>query len=197
VTEVSYKNSQQKTLLEKSRLIGEHNLDNVALAVELAQQLKLPASSIERLLNFAGLAHRLETVGLFNNILYINDSKATAMDSVLVATQAALSKVNHESTLHLLLGGKDKNLPWEQLSILGTHKNIEFVFFGQCGELAQAKSNLTGKYYPKLEQAVRFVQSHAHAGDVVLLSPGGTSLDEFKNFEDRGNFFKDLVSKVR
>ena len=68
-----------------------------------------------------------------------------------------------------------------------------FVFFGACGELAREKSGLEGEYFNKLGSAVNFCQQRARPGDVVLLSPGGTSLDEFKNFEERGDFFKTLV----
>ena len=117
------------------------------------------------------------------------------MDSVLVATQAALTKTAKNKTLFLLLGGKDKNLPWQELNILSQHSNISFIFFGQCGEMAQLKSQLVGALYTKLGDAVKYVFNHLQPGDVVLLSPGGTSLDEFKNFEDRGNYFKALIQE--
>ena len=147
------------------------------------------------MISYKGLNHRLETVGYFNGILYINDSKATAMDSVLVATRAALTKVNSDKNLYLLLGGKDKNLPWSELNILKLIPNLKILFFGQCGETAKIKSELAGNYYSKLGLALDAVFKLVKTGDVVLLSPGGTSLDEFKNFEDRGNIFKELVIK--
>jgi UDP-N-acetylmuramoylalanine--D-glutamate ligase len=64
---------------------------------------------------------------------------------------------------------------------------------GACGELAREKSQLNGEYFTHLGSAINYCQKRAQSGDVVLLSPGGTSLDEFKNFEERGDFFKTLV----
>lgn len=184
-----------KNLTETPTLIGDHNLDNVAVALTLANLLHLSETAKKKLLQFSGLSHRLETVGRFNETLFINDSKATAMDSVLVATQAALTQVSKGSRLHLLLGGKDKNLPWEDLKILEKENNINFLFFGHCGELAKTKSQLNGYVFPQLGLALQAVFSLVQKGDVVLLSPGGTSLDEFKNFEERGNYFKEIVKK--
>jgi UDP-N-acetylmuramoylalanine--D-glutamate ligase len=192
---VSYQKSNEKSYLEKSQLIGEHNLDNLAIALKLAQHLHLSVKALNAMVEFKGLYHRLETVGTFNGNLFINDSKATAMDSVLVATQAALTKTAKNRKLYLLLGGKDKNLPWEELNVLSKNTNITFIFFGHCGEIAQLKSQLVGALYKKLGDALKHVFASAQPGDVVLLSPGGTSLDEFKNFEDRGQFFKNQVQE--
>lgn len=185
-----------KELLEKSKLLGKHNSDNVALALKITEELHLKPSSVEALLNYSGLAHRLEIVGEYNQVLYINDSKATAMDSVLVAASAANEKLKLNKTLHLLLGGKDKNLPWEDLNILKTNPQIKFIFFGECREIAFKKSQLPGELFPQLSMALEKVISTVQPGDIVLLSPGGTSLDEFKNFEDRGNYFKNLINKM-
>lgn len=190
---INYKTSTEKPFLEKSALIGEHNLDNLALAYELAQLLKLSSAAQQSMLQFKGLNHRLETVGVFNQNLFINDSKATAMDSVLVAMHAALSKVEPGGKLYLLLGGKDKNLPWEDLKVLASEKNIEFLFFGQCALIAQAKSGLPGLIFEKLEKALATLLPRMTSKNVILLSPGGTSLDEFNNFEERGNFFKKTI----
>jgi len=176
-------------------LIGKHNLENYFLALSLAQLCKLSPAAIEAMKKFKGLAHRLETVEQFNGILFINDSKATAMDSVLVATQAAMDKVKADAQLYLLLGGKDKNLPWEQLNVLKKNPQVQTIFFGQCGDLAHSKSGLDGAVFSRLAEALNFVFAKAKQGDVVLLSPGGTSLDEFKNFEERGHFFKETVKK--
>ena len=192
---VSYQKSNDKAFIEKSQLIGEHNLDNLAVALRLAKHLKLSPLALEAMTQFKGLSHRLETVGVINGNLYINDSKATSMDSVLVATQAALTKTAKTKTLFLLLGGKDKNLPWYELNQLSQHANISFIFFGQCGEVAQLRSQLVGALYTKLGDAVKSIFKNIQPDDVVLLSPGGTSLDEFKNFEERGNYFKDLVNQ--
>lgn len=180
---------------QKINLIGKHNLENYFVAATLAEKCGWNLKSFQAMQEFRGLAHRLETVGVYNGILFINDSKATAMDSVLVAVGAALEQTKNDSQLFLLLGGKDKNLPWEQLQVLVTHKNIQIIFFGQCGQIAHDKSQLHGTIFNKLSDGLSHIFQNARSSDVVLLSPGGTSLDEFKNFEERGNIFKQIVTE--
>lgn len=182
--------------LEEAQLIGQHNQDNLALAATLARLAGWSTSAISGMKDFRGLAHRLEAVGTYNGIRYINDSKATAMDSVLIATAAAHDTLPSSGRLWLLLGGRDKNLPWSDLQTLSALKDIEFVFFGECRETAQRKSGLKGSTFPKLGEALEFILSQARAKDTVLLSPGGTSLDEFKSFEDRGNYFKSRILQL-
>lgn len=181
--------------LEEAQLIGQHNQDNLALAASLALAAEWPSVSIEGMKSFKGLAHRLENVGTFKGIRFINDSKATAMDSVLIAATAAYDTLNTTGKLIILLGGRDKNLPWQDLIPLKTFKRVEFVFFGECREVAQHKSLLPGKSFINLKEGLSYVFSVSKVNDTVLLSPGGTSLDEFKSFEDRGNFFKNNVQE--
>lgn len=181
--------------LENAFLIGQHNQDNLALAASLATMAQWPASAIEGIKSFKGLFHRLENVGTINGIRFINDSKATAMDSVLIAATAAYDTLASSGKLILLLGGRDKNLPWQDLIPLKNFKEIKFVFFGECRGAAQSKSLLPGSSFSTLKEAIPYVFSVAKTNDTVLLSPGGTSLDEFKSFEDRGNFFKEQIKK--
>ncbi len=192
---VSAKFFVNKELLAKLALIGSHNKDNFAVAAEVAQLAGWPESVFLPMAHYVGLSHRLEFAGEANGAKYINDSKATAMDSVAVATQGCLESLALDKKLYLLLGGKDKNLPWEQLSIFTDYARIHCVFFGACGPIAQGKSALKGPYFEKLGQALEYCYQQATSGDTVLLSPGGTSLDEFKNFEVRGEFFKDFVTQ--
>lgn len=180
-------------LLSTVLLIGSHNKDNFSLAAEVAHLCEWTPESMKAMAQFRGLKHRLEYVAELNGVKYINDSKATAMESVLVAVTGCIEDLAENKALYLLLGGKDKNLPWQQLSLLKKNKNIQPVFFGACGKLAREKSGLQGDYFENLGYAIEFCQNKAITGDVVLLSPGGTSLDEFKNFEERGDFFKRLV----
>lgn len=181
--------------LKKAQLIGQHNQDNLALASSLALAAGWPSSAIEGMKSFKGLFHRLENMGNFKGIRFINDSKATAMDSVLIAAAAAYETLNESGKLILLLGGRDKNLPWQDLLPLKNFKETEFVFFGECREIAKSKSNLPGNSFVSLLEALNYAFSEAKTHDTVLLSPGGTSLDEFKSFEDRGNFFKNKVEE--
>jgi UDP-N-acetylmuramoylalanine--D-glutamate ligase len=183
----------KKELTEKPALVGSHNMDNLALAFAAAKFLSWPAESFKAMLQFPGLSHRLENCGKRNGILFLNDSKATSIDSVMQALQS----VRHEypdNKLHLLLGGKDKNLPWENLKPLEKTKNISISFFGQVAPVAQQKSTLAGPQYARLADCLSALKPQLNAGDIVLLSPGGTSWDEFKNFEERGDFFKKWIS---
>ncbi len=181
--------------LHDAQLIGKHNQDNLALATAIALEAGWPKKAIEGMTEFKGLAHRLENLGYVNGIRFIDDSKATAMDSVIIAAQAAHETLQHGGRLHILLGGKDKNLPWEQLKNLANLQDTVFVFFGECAGLAQSKSTLPGTQYSTLKTALDEVLKLAKSPDTVLLSPGGTSFDEFKSFEDRGDFFKRVVSE--
>lgn len=177
---------------EDAKLIGNHNKQNLALAFSTADFLKWPDSSLEAMKNYCGLEHRIEFVNSKNGIQYINDSKATTIESVLAAVDACLPLVSADGLLHLFVGGRDKNLPWAELGQLRKRSKIVYHFFGECGQLAQGKSGLHGSISVTLKTLTSTF--HAKSGDVVLLSPGGSSLDEFKNFEDRGDFFKKWAS---
>lgn len=181
-------------LLNKIKLLGAHNKDNFCVAYELVKATGLSEKAITAMCEFTGLAHRIEFVAEHKQVTYINDSKATAMDSVLVAVQAAQEKAGSTGLVYSLLGGKDKNLPWEDLQLLANEKQVHPIFFGACGELAREKMKMMDRpYFAKLNEALDTVFKKTKAHDVILLSPGGTSLDEFKNFEERGNFFKEKV----
>lgn len=181
--------------LNDAQLIGQHNQDNLALASSLALAAGWPIKSIDGIKSFKGLAHRLENVGTHRGVRFINDSKATAMDSVLIAATAAFDTLANSGKLFLLLGGRDKNLPWQDLHSLNSLQGVEFIFFGECREIAQSKSALPGISCATLAEALSHTFSKAKNSDTVLLSPGGTSLDEFKSFEDRGDFFKRRVEE--
>ncbi len=175
------------------KMVGLHNRENLALALSVAEHFKFPKPAITAIENYPGLSHRLELVGEKNGVKFINDSKATTVESVLAAAKSCIESVQSGSKMYLLVGGRDKNLPWENLSALSRFKNIQFLFFGECGALAQAKSGLTGTTFPNLKLALTSAKNESRSGDWIVLSPGGSSLDEFKNFEERGEFFKSLT----
>ena len=136
----------------KARLVGDHNRDNLAIVVALARDLNWPALALEGFLQFTGLPHRLENLGQHAGVLWINDSKATTIESVLQAVRSTTSLT--EQTLHLMLGGKDKNLPWQDLSPLASAKR-KFYFFGEVREKARALSGLPGECFAKLGDAIQ------------------------------------------
>lgn len=177
--------------------VGAHNKDNLSLAAHVGHYFHWPESAMKAMAEFHGLGHRLESCGRRRRVLFINDSKATTMDSVLQAVHSVLPEVGDGKKLHLLLGGKDKNLPWENLQILNNIEKISAHFFGACGELARTKTGLRGPYYPTMKALLQALPTSLSEDDVVLLSPGGTSFDEFKNFEERGNYFKGFVQSMK
>lgn len=175
-------------LLKESSLIGNHNKDNLALAARLLMAIGVP-NPLPGMLSFRGLPHRVEALGVKGGIRWINDSKATTIDSVHQAVKTVLPDLKEGQKLVLLVGGKDKNLPWEELSSLRGLR-VQTVFFGEYGEAAKEKSGLNGAVFPRLGIAIQEALKLCHEGDTLLLSPGGSSLDEFKSFEDRGAFFR-------
>jgi len=179
--------------LNDCALLGAHNLDNIAMAAQIIQLNQWPQEAYQGLKEFPGLPHRVENLGWNQDILYINDSKATTMESVKIAIQSALEALKPNKKLHLLLGGRDKNLPWQELKELSSNPSIQFYFFGECRDQAKKLSQLQGPTFPLMIEAAEAARAKAQPGDGILLSPGGTSLDEFKNFEYRGEVFKSFA----
>ncbi|MEO5667405.1 MAG: UDP-N-acetylmuramoyl-L-alanine--D-glutamate ligase [Bdellovibrionota bacterium] len=182
--------------LDRKALVGEHNSENIAVAAAVMKELGLWNDAVkEALLNFGGLSHRMERIDIgTGKPIFINDSKATALESVLTAVHSVLSDANFKQDasrkLVCLFGGRDKKHPWEKFKELGADAlKLDVVFFGECGEEARSRSGLEGKSYKTLRLAMESLRSRIPANAWVLLSPGGTSLDEFKNFEDRGRSF--------
>lgn len=187
-------------LYKKSPLLGAHNRDNIAMAYQLLKCLGLQHLGPSLAL-FQGLAHRVENCGVINGVQYINDSKATTMESVIQAVATVTERLTEGHKIVLLLGGRDKNLPWQNLSQLkgssgGASPKIQFLFFGEFALKAKALSGLDGPVFDRLAPALEEARKHAQPGDIVLLSPGGSSLDEFGSFEKRGDYFKNLVSQL-
>jgi UDP-N-acetylmuramoylalanine--D-glutamate ligase len=174
------------------KLIGSYNYDNAAVALSLLKYIKVDPACFKAIQNFAGLPHRLELVAEHNQIRYINDSKATAIQSVIESVQAILPLT--QNRIHLLLGGRDKKLDWERLCYLKNHPQIQSYFFGESGLLIKEKTGLEGPIFPSLKMCLQNLSHVTSCGDSVLLSPGGTSLDEFKSFEHRGDEFRKWVN---
>lgn len=177
----------------KSNLVGTHNYDNLSLVMKLSKHLEWPPEAEQGFLAFAGLPHRLENLGRIDGTQWINDSKSTTIESALQAIQSTASLGQTHS--FILIGGRDKNLPWSDL-LAAQDPGRTFVFFGECGGLAKEKSGLSGSVFTTLAQAIDYVWSQDRKDALVLLSPGGTSLDEFKSFEDRGHFFKKKIAEL-
>jgi UDP-N-acetylmuramoylalanine--D-glutamate ligase len=184
--------AQGRQVLEQGRtnLIGPHNAENMLAALAVADLYKIPrAAAIEALCIYKPLPHRLEKVAEIAGVTFLNDSKATNIDALEKALQAMRSPVV------LLAGGKDKGLDFEGLRPLLREKVKAVVLIGQMtGKLLTAWNSAVPCFRAAtLADAVDQTQKLASAGDVVLFSPGCSSFDMFKDFEDRGDQFRALV----
>lgn len=175
------------------RVGGRHNYTNALAALALADAVGIPrAASLAALRQFRGLAHRFELVHERCGVRWINDSKATNVGS----TEAALNGLEVAGTLHLLLGGDGKSADFTPLSPWLQGDRVQLYCFGQDGaQLASLRPD-AATLTETLEQAMRIIGSRVRAGDLVLLSPACASLDQFSNFEVRGDVFTRLAREV-
>ncbi|MBN2472180.1 MAG: UDP-N-acetylmuramoyl-L-alanine--D-glutamate ligase [Anaerolineae bacterium] len=194
-------------VLEKAAipLRGDHNTLNTLAACALAGVAGVrPEAMAEAIRAFHGVAHRMEIVRELGGVTWINDSIATAPERVLAAVRS------YDEPLVLLLGGKDKDLPWEALVRLAVRKARAVVTFGAHGPaiasllreaLAEGVEGRLSvgciQQVVTLDDAVTEAARLAEPGDVVLLSPGGTSYDAYQDFEARGAHFRALVAALQ
>ncbi len=191
---------KNKPLLRRDQihLRGQHNLMNVLAAFAIGYAAGLPMDAMRPATEeFHGVAHRLEFIRERNGAQWYNDSIATAPERTMAAIHS------FSEPLVLLLGGRDKNLPWEELAALVRQRVEHVALFGEAAEkiaaaLDQAKGPLplTLSRCKDLREAVQAAARVAGPGSIVLLSPGGTSFDEFCDFEDRGKAFRKWVSEL-
>jgi len=184
---------------ELIRLRGDHNLLNVLAACAVACAAGFPVESIQAgVRDFNGVEHRLEYVRTWKGVDWYNDSIATAPERTMAAIEA------FDEPLVVLLGGRDKNLPWEKLADLLHNRVDHVIVFGEAaGKILEAVGPLkpgrrlqTISHQPGLEAAVQAAAEIVEPGDVVLLSPGGTSFDEFSDFSIRGEHFRKWVQAL-
>ena len=183
-------------LREKIQLRGDHNVQNVLAAFAIGHAAGLPLDAmLEAVEEFRGVPHRLELVREWNGVRWYNDSIATAPERSMAAIRA------FEEPIVLLLGGRDKDLPWEDLIKLADERVDHIVLFGEAAEKIEktAAGFRSGKRRFSvirtggLQEAVHKAAEIAEPGDVILLAPGGTSFDEFRDFEERGERFRTWV----
>ncbi|MGF6561075.1 UDP-N-acetylmuramoyl-L-alanine--D-glutamate ligase [Erwinia aphidicola] len=178
---------------DEMHLVGKHNYTNALAALALADAVGLPrASSLKALTTFAGLPHRFQLVHERNGVRWINDSKATNVGS----TEAALKGLQVKGKLHLLLGGDGKSADFSALAPYLQGDRIRIWCFGRDGaELAELRPEIAVQT-ETLAEAVQQIKTVLQPGDLVLLSPACASLDQFKNFEQRGDVFAQLAREA-
>ncbi len=183
---------------EEVRLRGDHNLLNVLAACALSAIVGVPVEAMREVIRtFPGVEHRLEFVREWRGVQWYDDSIATAPERVVAALRSF-----HEPIV-LLAGGRDKKLPWEEFAQETVCRVRVLVTFGEAGEMIAGKVEAARRstsgvlesvvQVQTLEEAVEAAARLARPGDVVLLSPGGTSFDAFRDFAHRGERFKELV----
>ena len=183
----------QPTFTVKNRALrGAHNLQNAMAASMMAKLSGIDSAAIQRGLDsYPGLPHRLEFVRELAGVEWVNDSKATNVDSSLVALKAFAGRV------WLIAGGKGKGAPYAPMVAAAKGTVLGVLTIGEDAE-AIGKAFHGFALYPSatLESAVAKARALAKAGDTVLLSPACASYDQFTNFEHRGDSFKALVKAL-
>jgi UDP-N-acetylmuramoylalanine--D-glutamate ligase len=186
---------------------GRHNVANVLAACAVGGVAGATPEAMRQIATaFTGVAHRLELVREREGVRWYNDSIATAPERVIAALKS------FDEPLILLAGGRDKHLPWDEMADLALDKVRHLVLFGEAANLiagqiqaAQVRAAHRGKtdqtlarvhHCRDLEAAVVIANRVAQERDVVLLSPGGTSFDAYRDFEERGRHFRDLVNAL-
>ncbi|MBO5115627.1 MAG: UDP-N-acetylmuramoyl-L-alanine--D-glutamate ligase [Peptococcaceae bacterium] len=174
---------------------GKHNLENAMGAILLGYLSGVSVEDIRQvLMQFQGVAHRLEPVRSYNGVLYVNDSKGTNPDSTIKAIEA------YDNPLVLILGGLNKGSDFAQLAALVKARVRRVVVLGEAKDsIIQALQQAGFDHYTAadtFEEAVRVAAAQAEQGDVVLLSPACASWDMFKSYEERGDLFKQIVNSL-
>jgi UDP-N-acetylmuramoylalanine--D-glutamate ligase len=178
--------------LRNRALRGAHNLYNAMAAALLARRCGVGPEAIQQGLDeFPGLPHRIESVATIAGVEWVNDSKATNVDSSLVAVRA------FSGNLWLILGGKGKGAPYAPLVEASRGKVKGVLTIGQDAPAIERafRGTLPVHACERLENAVERAAELATPGDVVLLSPACASFDQFDNFEHRGDAFRTLVRR--
>ena len=184
-------NKKPLVCLDDIKMRGEKNLENVLASVAICSHFKVTNEIYSQTLqSFAPASHRMEVIGKINGVTYVDDSKATNVSSTLACLEAFSDK-----KIILLLGGRGKDILYDE--IFDNKINIkEVVCFGE------EKENIRGaaeKYCQKASTFETMIDATKHAveiaekEDFVLLSPACSSFDEFENYADRGEKFKDIV----
>jgi UDP-N-acetylmuramoylalanine--D-glutamate ligase len=177
------------------RLPGAHNLENALVAVLCARLAGAPADAVARsLAEFGGLEHRLELCGEIDGVRWFNDSKATNVDSTVIALRS------FEAPLVWIAGGRGKGAPYAPIvELLGGGRVRAALLIGEAADEIAAAVGVAApvERMGDLGRAVARARQVARPGDVVLLSPACASYDQFNNFEERGRRFRELVRALR
>ena len=179
------------------RLRGRHNVANALAACAIAAAAGIgPAAVHAALAQFVGVPHRLELVGEVGGARYVNDSIATSPERSIAALES------FDEPIVLLAGGRDKHLPWDRWAAVVARRVRALILLGEAQELIAAAARTHGAaavprhHVATLDEAIALAHDLARPGDIVLLSPGCTSYDQFHDFEERGARFRAAVQAL-
>ncbi len=186
--------------LNDTKLIGEHNLENIAVAWKVGEYLGVSKEvAIQAFKTFKPLPHRLQSLGMHHGIEWIDDAISTTPESTIAALRALGDRVKT-----IILGGQDRGLEFTSLaSEMIDHSNIETVilFPGTGPRIKEALEAVKGSKpisffdAETMEAAVKFAKEHTPKDSVCLLSTASPSYNMFKNFEEKGDVFAEWVRK--
>jgi len=182
--------SEERYPLSMITLPGMHNVENVMAAIVAARFCGCSSESIASTVsNFKGLSHRIEYSGEKNAVKFYDDSKGTNVDAVVRALETFSTPVI------LLLGGRDKDGNFEMLKPLLGRKAKQVILFGEARDRIEPQigNDVPVSKEATLKAATLKAYRDSQPGDIVLLSPGCASFDEFNNYKERGNHFKEVV----
>jgi len=181
---------QDVMLVSEIPLKGAHNVENVLAGVCVGMLLRCdPARIIGAVRNVKAVEHRIEYVATIRGVEYYNDSKATNVDATIKALES------FPTNIHLILGGKDKDSDYTQLNQL-LRERVKLVYtIGTAAGKIESQIRTAAKIIQAetLETAVKQAAASAQPGDIVLLAPACASFDQFRNYQHRGQVFKDTV----
>ena len=189
---------------DEIKLLGRHNLENVLAACTIAAVAGASRQAMADVTTtFEGVEHRLELVREMGGVRYYNDSIATSPQRTVAALRS------FDQPIVLLAGGRDKHLPWDEMARLTLQKARRLVLFGEAAPIIEKAIRVSSFEFrvsrdleelvhrcQTLDEAVEVAAREAQPGDVVLLSPGGTSFDAFSDFAERGERFRELVKAL-
>lgn len=184
------------------KVIGAHNMENVRTAMMLTKAAiewqfangfresdHVPDACLEALKEFGGLSHRMQNLGVAGGVRFINNSMCTNPAAVV----ASIQSLGNSSTLHVLIGGVNKDLPFAPLDKYLAANPVKVYLFGRDGQQIQKEISQRGTVYDTMKQAFDAAVHEAKEGDTVMLAPGCASMDQFRDFRHRGDVFTEYV----
>ncbi len=181
------------------KIPGIHNVENYLTAIAATWGDVRLENIVKVAQNFGGVEHRIEFVREIKGVKYYNDSIATSPTRVLAGLNS------FDQKLIVIAGGYDKKIPFEPLADAVNEKVKILILMGDTAKKIEEAITSSDSYNPKelkilkaksLEDAVKIAKSHAKEGDIVTLSPACASFDKYRNFEERGNHFKNIINSI-